>query len=115
MQSVRAQGIRRWKSSPLILLNARVPNVFARRSTQVESSGTARPVRHCRSDLRRREVRTRKSRMRNYAYAVVEREGDGFADGNLRSSAGIARHASPAARGGAGDSPGHVARWDSVH
>ena len=56
----------------------------------------------------------KKNRVHDYAYAVVQREGDGGSvDGGLRISAGIARRAFPAPRGGAADNPGHVARLEN--
>ena len=58
----------------------------------------------------------KKSRVHDLAYAVVEREGDrGCVDGSLQSSAGISQRASPAARGDAADSPGHVACSETFH
>ena len=86
---------------------------FSREGVQVEfrnrSTATAVQIRFVASKCDQKRVHV-------CAYAVVQREGDGGSvDGGLRSSAGIARRASPAPKGGAADSPGHVARLESFH
>ena len=88
---------------------------FSREGVQVKfgnrSTATALQIRFVASKCDKK-----KSRVHGYACAVVQREGDGGSvDGGLRSSAGIDRRASPAPRGGAADSPGHVARLETFH
>ena len=88
---------------------------FSRGEVQIEfgnrSTATAVQIRSVASERDKK-----KRRVRDYAYAVVQQEGDGEGvDGGLRTSAGIARRASSAPRGGAADSPGHVARLESFH
>ena len=60
-------------------------------------------------------MRSKKSRVLDYPYVVVKREGNGGGvDGGLRRSVEISRRAFPAPRRGAADSPGNVARLESV-
>ena len=78
VQSVRAVGIRGRKSSPRILYEARAPNRFTRRSTgpvreQIDRHGSVDHIYGV-------EVRSKKSKVHDYAYVVVEREGDGVCD-----------------------------------
>ena len=80
------------------------------RGVQVEhgnrSSATALQIRFAAS----KHVK-QKEQVHDYPYAAVEQGGGVY--GALRGCAGIARRASPSARGGAADSTGHVTRLEN--